>query len=1574
MVDIKKKRLIAAGSIFAALTLGVTIFTTDVGKEIFSFAYYNRGNNSQPMLTLNSSNKVNAPGDVEQRTAFDNKVTLTYYGNTSTTGHATLSSGGYITNKDHIRSIQSIKTTFNNASSLKLKVKYGGDAWSGETTIISGQTYDYSVAAPYYFQLTATSNVTISEVVITYSCIENSAAHEGEEPTEQTVYEKVTGPLSDYSGQYLIVYETDSVALDGTLSDPDVERNHVDVTISDNKIVATDALDNVSFTFAPDSSHAGSYFVTNSSGLYLYQYNGSNNNSNRVYIGYRSNSAYLAVSVDSNGNASVSWGTAAYLKFDNSETWHEFYFSSSSEMMDIQLYKRTSGEVGPSYDVPVSEIGFSAIDNNSSNYGESSVYDTDNALVVKANYDDGSDKVLTKGANGYSYVVKDSNDVAIDSSKAFTNQGNYTVIVSYKNYIPVEIPLTVTHLVTITSVTIDTNKVTYTTAEKLSDNYSTLFASILDSDGVTTSDIAYSDFASYGLTLSLINPNGVTSDPTVSFGVAGTWTIKLSYSETVYNTVQVTVNAIPVTSITIDNATLTIEEGKTGQLNASVLPVDATNQNYTWSSSDASIATVSATGLVTGVSVGTATISATASDGSGKVGECVVTVTEKTQAADEGLFTYLQSGDISVGDYVLIAYGTSGTAKVMSKTQNTNNRPAVDATVTNGTIERTSESSFAAFEVREGTTSGTLSFYDPNAEGYLYAASSSKNYLRTESTLTANSSFTVSNSGGDFSIVAQGSNTRNVLKYNNSADLFSCYAATGNQKLPNLYVKGGEVIYPTAISISGESAVSVGQNLSLSLNYTPANTTYKSITWTSSDDTIASVEAGLVTGRKAGTVTITATAVTENGTTSATKTITVSNVAVTGVSLSQNTASMVVGGNTLTLTPTVTPSNATNQNVTWTTSNNGVASVSNGVVTAIGEGSATITVTTADGNKTADCVVTVTENSGGSGGTSAEYTIDANTDGFDGSYTGSNGSHTIASDFSVTSNNVCIQSSKLQFKSSPAGSIYNTTASSIASITINGVEGTFVVYAGSSQNPTSGSITGSNNVYDLGGAEYFTVQSSGLAKATSIVISIGEVEPVDPTGITVTPSTLELAPGRSSSLSVSYSPAGVNQNKGVTWKSSNTSVATVDNSGNVTVSSSASIGQTATITATSTFNASFTSSCTVTVVEQQLDAWTIMIYMCGSDLESGSYRLASGDITEILGVSGQPDDVNIIIETGGAKSWASTHGISSSSLQRWHVENKKLVLDKSLTKASMGLTSTLTSFINWGLSEYPAQKTGLIYWNHGGAMMGCCYDENFDDDNLLNNERNSALSSAFSTQGRTVDNYSDKLEFIGYDCCLMQVQDIAEFDSHYARYGIASQESENGEGWDYDTWVDDLYAGKSTETILKAVVDGFIADNGGVNKTGSDYNQTLSYLDYSQMSAYKTAWENMASYLKNNVVTSSNKTSWISLIKGCKNFGDDDYTDNYMDFCIFDVKDFLNKLKANSTFYKGDMSSLVTAVESAFTNLVKYSVAQKGAGNAYGLCFWYNVSNSSSGMSDYYTSSQTNFTNWRSLCSSFYGS
>lgn len=268
--------------------------------------------------------------------------------------------------------------------------------------------------------------------------------------------------------------------------------------------------------------------------------------------------------------------------------------------------------------------------------------------------------------------------------------------------------------------------------------------------------------------------------------------------------------------------------------------------------------------------------------------------------------------------------------------------------------------------------------------------------------------------------------------------------------------------------------------------------------------------------------------------------------------------------------------------------------------------------------------------------------------------------------------------------------------------------------------------------------------------------------------------------------------------------------------------------------------------------------WTIMLYICGSNLEDKGYELnttgfpltipafpfpfcagyASADIDEILSVKNKPDNVNILIETGGAHMWRNPM-ISHDYLSRFTVQKQSngkgaLSLVEQLPNESMGNEAVLESFLDWGLREYPAKKTGIIFWNHGGGLDGVCFDNIYGGE-LENHE----IASAF--ENTLYRHRVDKLEFIGYDACLMQLQDNAEFNAKYCKYMVGSEQTEPVAGWAYNKWLDDVYARKSTTTILKEIADTYISSVGGGN--------TLSILDLSYMANYKEKFEELSSAL-----------------------------------------------------------------------------------------------------------------------------
>ena len=1510
----RNKKLIALGlaavSVATVGAIGLSSFNFDFVNSIFA-----RTSNSDYSITLNSSNKVTSAGDHVQTTKLGNNVTFAYTNvNNSTSGHATLFDGGTIVNKTQITSLSAITATYSGAGTLKARIAYVKEEgkWNDYFTLISGSRVELG-SNPYYLELKADGGtVALTSAKYEYSCVINPDAE----------------PHST-EGSYDITFKKNGA---------DSSNDLTSSTFWDQVTAGSDYISSVSSLAKVYAGIEGLKFASNKgegsmilsfSSTYVKQeitsvdiitrQYGTKTSVFHVYV--NDSSSYTTITPSEGGSVSVN-DTLISIEIETS--------GNQAYLCGLTLNYGGTVEPGQPVNPTAYEVGFTASDANKDKYTTNSVFATENALIVCSIKSDSTQTTLNP--SDYSYEIKNAYDQIIDPTAKFPAEGIYTLTVSYGNYIPQEITLNVGEYVYITDVSAAMTVVSFTTADILSNNLEgKLTANLEYSDDSHSSAIAYSEFAENGIGIKLLNPKGISYTITNPFGTAGTWTLKVYnlIDENMYYNISLTVSAIPVTNIAMSEASISMQVEGTHQLNATVTPSNATNTDYVWASSDTSIATVSESGLVTAVAVGGTTITATAQDGSGVYGSCTVTVSAKPA---EPTYTLIKSNStLSNGDTVVVKTSDSQGVTGWNGTK--------DATISS------TESEWVQYTVGNASANG-WTLYDSDASKYIASP-------------TANE-FKYSTTGGTCSVDSDGHLVCNSRYLTINGTYIRFYGSIGSYTPFFVYKYGGgsggstTPTYPTSISLSAASnSIGIGATTQLTVGYTPSDTNVKNVTYSSSSESIATVSnTGLVTGIAQGSATITATAQTANGTTSATTTITVTPIAVTSVTLSSNSETIKVG-KTVTLVPTISPSNATNKNVTWSSSDTSIATVSGGTVTGVAAGTATITVRTVDGNKTATCTVAV-QASGGEETFSITYT-DLPT-----AYQTGTTVYTASSGIKFQAYNCANYSSKMQFKAS-SGYIQNTEDLELQSVTINDRESnTLTVYGSNTAGSFSTTITGNNDVYDLTGYSYFKIArtASGAAYCSSITIVTGTPTPTDPTDILLSPTSAEIGVGGSKQLSVSYVPSNANQNKEITWTSSNTNVATVNNDGLVSVKTTASAGQTATITAKLTKFPSISKTCTITVVEQQKDDQTILIYMCGADLESKN-QLATGDIQEILKVSGQPDDVNIVIETGGANSWASTYGISSTYLERYHVENKSLVRDAQLNYASMGLSSTLQSFLEYGLNNYPAERTGVIFWNHGGGMRGVCYDEKKNDDVLKNSEIRSAVSGALSNCGMS----GQKLEWVGYDACLMAVQDIAITNAEYFNYMIASEESEAGYGWDYDTWVDDLYSKKTTTNILKAIVDGFIADNGGASSSSGD--QTLSYMNLSYAAAYKTAWENLASQLDSKV-TSSNKSTFNTAIKNnVKHYADDDY--DY--FCTFDAWDFVDKLANNSAFssFRVD-SSYITAVKNAHANLVAYNLAQKGAGVSKGICMYWPNSTQYSDVSTYYTTSETTLTTWRSFC------
>ncbi|MBR5091238.1 MAG: hypothetical protein IK093_17570 [Ruminiclostridium sp.] len=282
------------------------------------------------------------------------------------------------------------------------------------------------------------------------------------------------------------------------------------------------------------------------------------------------------------------------------------------------------------------------------------------------------------------------------------------------------------------------------------------------------------------------------------------------------------------------------------------------------------------------------------------------------------------------------------------------------------------------------------------------------------------------------------------------------------------------------------------------------------------------------------------------------------------------------------------------------------------------------------------------------------------------------------------------------------------------------------------------------------------------------------------------------------------------------------------------------------------------------------DTWTIFVYMCGTDLESSGQGSATSDIVQMLDAQAS-SNVKFVVQTGGTSVWYNEM-FSTNACERYVVQNNDINLVDSVKLANMGSSSTLSDFLNWGVKEYPAEKMGVVFWDHGGgSISGVCFDELNDFDSLTLSEINTALSKVYP-------NMTDKFEFIGFDCCLMATAETANILATYARFFYGSQESEPGAGWDYTTYGTYLAGNPSAggAELGKVVADSFY-DECAVY--GQEDQCTFTIVDLGKFDDLITAFNDYARTLYK--AADENLSGIVRGVTSADNFGGNNKAEGY---------------------------------------------------------------------------------------------
>ena len=325
------------------------------------------------------------------------------------------------------------------------------------------------------------------------------------------------------------------------------------------------------------------------------------------------------------------------------------------------------------------------------------------------------------------------------------------------------------------------------------------------------------------------------------------------------------------------------------------------------------------------------------------------------------------------------------------------------------------------------------------------------------------------------------------------------------------------------------------------------------------------------------------------------------------------------------------------------------------------------------------------------------------------------------------------------------------------------------------------------------------------------------------------------------------------------------------------------------------------------------DEMTILVYLCGTDLESRS-RMATADLQEMLDAD-LGDGVNLIVYSGGCKKWQN-NVLSSSTNQIWQVKDEGLVcLNDDVGSVSMVKPGTLADFIEYGAERFPANRMALIFWDHGGgSVSGFGYDEKYASSGSMDlAEIDLAL-----TDGGV------KFDFVGFDACLMATAETALMLSDHADYMIASEETEPGIGWYYTDWLTKLSKNTSMPTVElgREIIDDFV--DTCARKTPGQAT-TLSIVDLAEVQAtlpqaLSAFSEDTCDLIRNNEYAKvSNARS------GSREFGSSSRIDQVD----------LTHLAKNMGTAEG--KALAKAIEGA----VKYNRTSSNMTNAYGLSIYF---------------------------------
>ena len=415
-----------------------------------------------------------------------------------------------------------------------------------------------------------------------------------------------------------------------------------------------------------------------------------------------------------------------------------------------------------------------------------------------------------------------------------------------------------------------------------------------------------------------------------------------------------------VTGVNLNAPRINLPIGETYKLKANVFPHTAHNKDVTWTSSNNAVATVDSNGIVTSRSEGETTITVTTKDGSFKDSTVINVIKEVSK---NYIYLDIKDKDLYVGDTINANVVVSPDSSLLSDVVFSSTDSSVASIDSNGKIvaKKVGKTTITARIASEGIFASKEIVVSEKKVEKIYLSSE---YL----SLHVNDKVTLQTylyPNDASSYITYSSNDTNIASVNSRGEVVAL-----KEGLATITVKGNDNIFTQcivevknsivktgAVSVSvPKSNIDIGETVKVTANVKPENATNKKVTYVSSDYSVARVDSnGNVYGVSAGTAVITATS--SNGSSNSVSIkVNKTNINVNKIILDQNIK--LSTGKSTSIGYTINPSNASNVDIVWSSSDTSIVKVdNNGIITGVGAGTAKVTAKV--GNVTGETVVSV---------------------------------------------------------------------------------------------------------------------------------------------------------------------------------------------------------------------------------------------------------------------------------------------------------------------------------------------------------------------------------------------------------------------------------------------------------------------------------------------------------------------------------------------------------------------------------------------------------------------------------------